>query len=182
VDDATGALLAATFRLQEDSAGYLGLLATLGRTRGLPAAVYTDSHGIFVRNDAHWTLAEELQGYQQPTQVGTALQALGIHHIVADSPQAKGRIERLWETLQDRLAAELRLVGLTTLPAGNAFLERTFLPAFNAQFAVPPALAAGAYRFSVEREPWTSLFARVSTGVAIAIATAAQTYQPFVST
>lgn len=146
VDDATGTLLAATFRLQEDSAGYLGLLATLGRTRGLPAAVYTDSHGIFVRNDAHWTLAEELQGYQQPTQVGAALQALGIHSIVADSPQAKGRIERLWETLQDRLAAELRLAGITTLPAGDAFLVSTFLPAFNAQFAVPPALAASAYR------------------------------------
>ena len=80
-----------------------------------------------------------------PTQVGRALQALGIRHLVAHSPQAKGRIERLWETFQDRLPAELRLAGITALPAGNAFLA-TFLPAFNAQFAVPAAVAVTAYR------------------------------------
>jgi hypothetical protein len=146
IDDATGAVLAATFRAQEDAAGYLTLLLTLGRTVGLPAAVYTDAHGIFVRHDAHWTLAEELQGYQEPPQVGQALRALGVHHIVANSPQAKGRIERLWNTFQDRLVAELRLAGITTWAAANAFLATTFLPAFNAQFAVPAAVAAPAYR------------------------------------
>jgi hypothetical protein len=146
IDDATSAVLAAGFRLEEDAAGYLGVLRTLGRTVGLPAAVYTDGHGIFVRNDAHWTVAEELQGYQDPTQVGRALQALGIHHHVAQRPQAKGRIERLWETFQDRLVVELRLAGITTLPAGDAFLATTFLPAHNAQFAVPPAVAITAYR------------------------------------
>jgi transposase len=146
IDDATGAVLAATFRCQEDAAGYLTLLRTLGQTVGLPAAVYTDAHGIFVRNDAHWTLAEELQGHQTPTQVGQAFAALAIAHLVAESPQAKGRIERLWNTLQDRLVAELRLAGITTLAAGNMFLATTFLPAFTAQFAVPPAVAAAAYR------------------------------------
>lgn len=146
IDDATGAVLAATFRAQEDAAGYLTLLRTLGHTVGLPAAVYTDGHGIFVRHDPHWTRAEELQGYQDPTQVGQALRALGIHHIVADSPQAKGRIERLWNTLQGRLVVELALAGITTMAAGDAFLVTTFLPAFNAQFTVPPTLAASAYR------------------------------------
>jgi hypothetical protein len=146
IDDATGAVLGGCFRAEEDAAGYLGLLRTLGQTVGLPAAVYTDGHGIFVRNDSHWTVAEELAGAQEPPQVGRALQALGIHHVVAESPQAKGRIERLWETLQDRLVAELRLAGITTPPAGDAFLARTFLPAFNRQFAVPPAVAASAYR------------------------------------
>jgi transposase len=146
IDDATGAVLAATFRAAEDAAGYLSLLRTLGQTVGFPAAVYTDGHGIFVRTDSHWTVAEELAGAQEPPQVGRALQALGIHHVVAESPQAKGRIERLWETLQDRLVAELRLAGITTPPAGDAFLARTFLPAFNRQFAVPPAVAASAYR------------------------------------
>ena len=146
IDDATGTVLAATFRAQEDTAGYLTLLHTLGRTVGLPAAVYTDGHGIFVRHDAHWTLAEELQGFQAPTEVGQALQALGIHPIVAENTQAKGRIERLWNTLQDRLVAELRLAGITTMAAGNVFLAMTFLPAFNAQFAVSPAVAASAYR------------------------------------
>jgi transposase len=146
IDDATGAVLAATFRAQEDAAGYLELLRTLGRTVGLPAAVYTDRHGIFVRNDPHWTLVEQLQGFQDPTQVGRALQALGIRQILAGSPQAKGRIERLWQTLQDRLVADLRLAGITTMAAANAFLATTFLPAFNAQFGVPPAMAASAYR------------------------------------
>ena len=145
LDDATGAVLAATFRVQEDAAGYLTLLRTLGETVGLPAAVYTDSHGIFVRNDPHWTRAEELQGYQELTQVGRAFRALGIRHLVAHSPQAKGRIERLWKTLRDRLAGELRLAGITTLSAANPFLA-TFLPGFNAQFAVPAAAAVTAYR------------------------------------
>jgi transposase len=146
IDDATGAVLAGTFRAQEDAAGYLRLLHTLGRTVGLPVAVYTDGHGIFVRHDAHWTLAEELQGAQDPTQVGRALQALGIHHIVADSPQAKGRIERLWNTFQDRLVVELALAGITTPAEGDVFLATTFLPAFTAQFAVPAAVATSAYR------------------------------------
>jgi len=146
IDDATGAVLAGTFRAHEDAAGYLRLLHTLGRTVGLPAAVYTDGHGIFVRHDTHWTLAEELRGAQDPTQVGRALQALGIHHIVADSPQAKGRIERLWNTFQDRLVVELALAGITTPTAGDVFLATTFLPAFTAQFGVPPAVAANAYR------------------------------------
>jgi transposase len=146
IDDATGAVLAGTFRTQEDAAGYLRLLHTLGRPVGLPAAVYTDAHGIFVRNDPHWTVAEELQGFQDPTQVGRALQALGIHHIVADSPQAKGRIERLWNTLQDRLVVELALAGITTPAEGDVFLATTFVPTFNAQFAVPAAVATSAYR------------------------------------
>lgn len=146
IDDATGAVLAGTFRAQEDAAGYLRLLHTLGRTVGLPAAVYTDAHGIFVRHDPHWTLAEELQGHQDPTQVGRTLQTLGIHHIVAQSPQAKGRIERLWNTLQDRLPLELALAGITTPAAGDAFLAATFLPAFTARFAVPAAVATSASR------------------------------------
>jgi hypothetical protein len=159
IDDATGAVLAATFRAQEDAAGYLTLLLTLGRTVGLPAAVYTDAHGIFVRHDPHWTVAEELQGFQDPTQVGRALQALGIHQIIATSPQAKGRIERLWNTFQDRLVAELRLAGITTLAAANAFLSTTFLPAFTAQFAVPAAVAAPAYRRVAHRIDLTRLCA-----------------------
>ena len=77
---------------------------------------------------------------------GRALQALGIHHIVAASPQAKGRIERLWNTLQDRLPRELALAGITTPEAGDAFLATTFLPTFNAQFAVPAAVATSAYQ------------------------------------
>ncbi len=104
-----------------------------------------DCHGIFRRNDAAWTLAEELRGRQEPTQVGRALEALGIEPIYALSPQAKGRIERLWGTLQDRLVAELRLAGIATLPAAHAFLPQ-FTPPFNARFARPPADPVPAWR------------------------------------
>jgi transposase len=146
MDDATGALLpGASFVPAEDTVSYLRLLQTLAQTCGIPVALYMDCHSIFRRNDAAWTLEEELRGRQDPTQVGRALAALGIEAIYALSPQAKGRIERLWGTLQDRLVAELRLAGIRTLEAATAFL-RTFTPAFNARFARPPAAALPAWR------------------------------------
>jgi transposase len=146
LDDASGALLpGALFAPEEDTVSYLRLLQTLVTTCGIPVALYMDRHGIFRRNDAAWTLAEELRGRQEPTQVGRALEALGIQPIYALSPQAKGRIERLWGTLQDRLVAELRLAGIATLPAATAFLPQ-FTPAFNARFARPPADAVPAWR------------------------------------
>jgi hypothetical protein len=146
MDDATGALLPeAVFVPTEDTLSYLQLLRTLVGTCGIPVALYMDRHGIFRRNDAAWTLAEELAGRQEPTQVGRALEALGITPIYALSPQAKGRIERLWNTLQDRLVAELRLAGITTLAAANAFLPG-FTVAFNARFARPAADTVPAWR------------------------------------
>jgi len=146
MDDATGVLLpGAVFVPAEDTVSYLRLLRVLVGTCGIPVALYMDRHGIFRRNDDAWTLAEELAGRQEPTQVGRALEALGIEPIYALSPQAKGRIERLWNTLQDRLVAELRLAGITTLAAANAFLP-AFTVAFNARFARPAADTAPAWR------------------------------------
>src|SRR6266850_298822 len=112
-----------------------------GRTRRTPAAQL----GALVRNDAHWTLAEELAGTQAPTHFGRILQDLGIGFIAAHSPQAKGRIERFWQTLQDRLVSELRLRGIATLEAANAFLP-LFLADLNTRFARPPADPRGAWR------------------------------------
>jgi hypothetical protein len=146
LDDATGALLpGATFVPEEDTVSYLRLLQTLVRRCGIPVALYMDCHSIFRRNDDAWTVAEELRGRQDPTQVGRALEALGIEVIYALSPQAKGRIERLWGTLQDRLVGELRLAGLRTLAAANAFLP-SFTPPFNARFAQPAADTVPAWR------------------------------------
>jgi transposase len=146
MDDATGALLpGAVFVPAEDTVSYLRLLRVLIGACGIPVALYMDRHSIFRRNDAAWTLAEELQGTQEPTQVGRALAALGIEAIYALSPQAKGRIERVWGTLQDRLVAELRLAGITTLAAANAFLP-AFTLTFNARFARPPADTVPAWR------------------------------------
>ena len=108
IDDATGELLpGAHFVEQECAAGYLRVLRDVVATHGVPWSIYMDQHGALKRNDDHWTLAEELRGAQDPTQVGQALQALGIEAIYALSPQAKGRVERLWGTLQDRLVSEL---------------------------------------------------------------------------
>lgn len=146
MDDATGALLpGATFVPEEDTVSYLRLLQTLARRCGIPVALYMDCHSIFRRNDDAWTVEEELRGRQDPTQVGRALEALGIEAIYALSPQAKGRIERLWGTLQDRLVAELRLAGIRTLAAANAFLP-AFTTQFNARFARPAADTVPAWR------------------------------------
>jgi transposase len=146
LDDATGHLLpGAAFVAAEDTVSYLRLLRTLVGACGIPVALYMDRHSIFRRNDDAWTLAEELHGAQAPTQVGRALAALGIEAIFALSPQAKGRIERLWGTLQDRLVAELRLAGITTLLAATAFLPG-FTTRFNARFGRPAADSVPAWR------------------------------------
>jgi hypothetical protein len=146
IDDATGTVPAAVFRPQEDAAGYLLLLRQIATTQGLPLALYVDRHGVFVRSKRErWTVEEELAGGPLPTQVGRALQELDIEVLHALSPQAKGRIERLWGTLQQRLVAELRLAGITTLEQANAFLPG-FLARFNARFGVPPADPRPAWR------------------------------------
>ena len=145
IDDATGTVLTLHFRPTEDLHGYTTLLRQLATQYGLPLALYGDRLNIFVRNDAHWSLEEELQGAQHPTHVGRMLQDLGIGYIAAGSPQAKGRIERLWRTLQDRLVSELRLQGITTREAANAFLPE-FLADFNRRFTHAPAEATPAWR------------------------------------
>jgi transposase len=145
IDDATGICVALYFRPHEDLHGYATLLRTLCTTYGLPLALYGDQLGVFVRNDAHWTLEEELRGTQDPTHFGRILQELGIGYIAAHSPQAKGRIERFWQTLQDRLVSELRLRGISTLEAANAFLP-IFLADLNPRFARAPADAGAAWR------------------------------------
>jgi hypothetical protein len=90
-------------------------------------------------------LEEQLSGRQDPTQVGLALQALGIQPIFALSPQAKGRMERLFGILQDRLIAELRLAGITTMPEANRFLK-PFIKRFNRRFAIHPRESQKAWR------------------------------------
>jgi transposase len=138
IDDATGTVVALVFRPAEDLHGYVTLLAQLAARHGLPLSLYGDRLNVFVRNDRHWSLDEELQGAQHPTQFGRILRELGIGYIPAGSPQAKGRIERLWRTLQDRLVVELRLAGIRTPEGATAFLP-AFLADFNRRFAHPAA-------------------------------------------
>jgi transposase len=147
IDDATSTVVGAVFRAQEDAHGYLLVLRHVLTTRGIPDALYHDRHGIFQRNPHdRWTLEEEFAGAKDPTQFGRVLVDLGIGSIPARSPQAKGRIERLWGTLQDRLVAELRLAGITTPEAVTADFLSTYLERHNAAFAVPANDPGSAYR------------------------------------
>lgn len=145
IDDATGAILALHFRPAEDLHGYATLFQQLFLEHGLPMAIYGDRLNVFVRNDGHWTLAEELRGHQDPTHLGRILRDLGVEYIAAQSPQGKGRIERLWGTLQDRLVSELRLAGVQTPAAANAFLP-TFMADFNRRFTRVPASPTAVWR------------------------------------
>jgi hypothetical protein len=145
IDDATSIPLALWFRPTEDLHGYTTVLEQTCRQYGVPVTLYGDRLSLFRRNDRHWTLAEELRGQQDPTHFGRMLQDLGIGFIAAQSPQAKGRIERLWGTLQDRLVSELRLRALTTLEQANAFLPE-FLPAFIQRFARAAAAPTPVWR------------------------------------
>ena len=146
IDDATGDVPFATFREQEDAQGYLLLLREVARRRGLPLALYSDRHKIFQSEPkAPLTLEEELAGKPLPTQVRRVLDELGINWIGARSPQAKGRVERLWRTFQDRLYQELRLDGVTTLEQANAALP-ALLARHNARFRQSPAKPGSAYR------------------------------------
>ncbi len=145
IDDATSRPLALWFRPTEDLHGYLTVLGQTCRAYGLPITLYGDRLNLFQRNDAYWTLDEQLRGRQDPTHFGRILEELGIGFIPAQSPQAKGRIERLWRTLQDRLVSELRLRRISTIVDANAFLPE-FLADFAPRFSRPPSTPAPAWR------------------------------------
>jgi hypothetical protein len=145
IDDATGRIVALHFRPHEDLHGYTELMRRLVTDHGLPCNLYGDRLSVFVRNDPHWSIAEQLAGERRPTQFGQMLAEFAIGFIAAQSPQAKGRIERLWQTLQDRRVQELRLRGLTTVAAAEAFLP-TFIADFNRRFARPPREVRSAWR------------------------------------
>ena len=139
IDDATGVIVGATFRDAEDGVGYLTMIRDMARRHGLPAALYRDGSSVFAPS------APGAQQRDEATQVGRALTELGIASIEAGSAQAKGRVERLWGTLQDRLVSDLRRAGATDRVAANVVLH-DFVPRFNSRFAVPPASTVAAWR------------------------------------
>ena len=129
IDDATSRVMQARFVPVESTQAYLSILQDYVTSHGRPAALYSDRHGIFTKHDPE-------DG--EPTQFQRALEALEIAGIQALTPQAKGRVERLFQTLQDRLVKALRLAGVCDMAAANAFLE-DYLATHNARFAVAPA-------------------------------------------
>jgi hypothetical protein len=147
IDDATSEVLGLYFRMEEDTIGYMRVLMQMLHNYGVPCSFYSDRHTIFFSPSMDkLSIEEELAGKTvNLTQFGRALEELRITHIPARSPQAKGRIERLWETLQGRLVIELRLAGISDLEGANAFLP-SYLPRFNKRFAVAAADPDAAFR------------------------------------
>jgi transposase len=143
IDDATSRAWV-RFSEAETTWAYLRLMREVALAAGLPLALYSDRHDIFhARREP--TIIEQLANRRPLTQFGRAMEELGIHISKAYSPQAKGRIERLWGVLQDRLVVELRLAGASTLTEANRLLDR-YLPAHNRRFAVAPRAQAAVWR------------------------------------
>lgn len=141
LDDATSGIYSAFLVDEEGTSSTFRALGEVIEAHGLPCALYTDraSHYFFTPK------AGERVARDQPTQVGRALAQLGIEHIAAYSPEARGRSERAFGTLQDRLPKELQQAGITTLAAADRYLREVYLPEHNARFAVPPEHAGTAF-------------------------------------
>jgi len=144
IDDATSRLWA-RFTEQDTTEENLRTFGGWLRRYGRPLAHYTDKNSIF-RMAGAAAIREQLRGEGARSQFGRALRELGIEWIAAHSPQAKGRIERLFETLQDRLVKEMRLAGIASLEAANHFLELRFLPVWEQRFTVAPRNPRNAHR------------------------------------
>lgn len=138
VDDATGKVVSAWFCEHEDARSYFLMIRSLVERHGLPVALYTDSHAVFKHTPGSGLPSA-------PTQFSRAMDELGVQMIFAQSPQAKGRVERTAGTFQDRSVAELRLAGATTLGQAQAVLNE-FVPRFNRRFGVPPQCSDTAFR------------------------------------
>ena len=156
IDDATSEVPFALFREQEDTVGYYLLLQRICQSHGRPLAVYADRHTIF-QSPKEETLEDQLAGKQPRTQFGRLLEELGIQLIPARSPQAKGRVERLFGTLQDRLVKALRRAQASTLEEANEVLKE-FVPRHNARFAVEAAQLGSAYRIEPAFQELAPLF------------------------
>ena len=139
IDDATGEILALYFTPNECMEGYFELVRQIISNHGIPTSLYCDRHTIFISpNDGKLSIEDQLKGKTvNLTQFGRAMEELGINIIKAYSPQAKGRIERLWGTLQSRLPVEFKLNDITTIEQANAFLAE-FMVKYNNKFAVEP--------------------------------------------
>jgi len=141
MDDATNTIYSAFLTKEEGTASTFRALSEVFSEHGLPLSLYTD-------RGSHYFLTPAADGpidRTRPTQVGRALAQLGVQHIAAYSPQARGRSERMFQTLQDRLVKELTLAAITTVEAANRFLREVYLPAHNARFSIPAEQQGSAF-------------------------------------
>ncbi|MDP2753547.1 MAG: ISNCY family transposase, partial [Nitrospirota bacterium] len=145
IDDATGKILYGRFITVENTENLMACAKAYLILNGRPVAFYVDKDTIYKIN-RQANIEEELRDETPLSQYTRAMGELGIEMIFANSPQAKGRVERGFRTHQDRLVKELRLAGISDMAAGNEFLEKVYIPEHNARFAVPPASPANAHR------------------------------------
>ena len=145
IDDASSAFVHGLFVEGETTEALMGATWEYARRHGLPQSIYVDRDSIYVVN-RQATVEEQLRDAQPQTQFDRAMEELGIQMILARSPQAKGRVERLFKTLQDRLVKELRLRGISTLEEANRYLDEEYRAAHNERFAVEPLEATDAHR------------------------------------
>ena len=143
IDDATGRVFARCYEY-EGTVPAMDSFKRYGKRHGLPLAVYADQHSTY-KSPAEPTIEEQLEGQAPMSQFERSLSELGVEMIHAHSPQAKGRIERLFGTFQDRLIKEMRLAGISTIAEANRFLD-SYLPIYNRRFAIPPVQAADLHR------------------------------------
>ncbi len=146
IDDATGRVFA-RFYEKETLAAAFDVFGRYAARHGVPVSLYVDRAGIY-RSDKEPTLEQELAGERPLTQFGRAMKGLDVELILANSPQAKGRVERCNGTLQDRLVKAMRLAGVSDIPSANRLLDESFLASFNERFAVAPAEAGDTHRAS----------------------------------
>jgi transposase len=148
IDDATGRILALHFDKEETLEGYCELMFQMNQDGHLPREIYTDARTVFVydsKKKKKLTLEEELAGkLEKQPNFARALKELNILHIVARSAQAKGAIERLWQTLQDRLPKDMKRKGICTIEQANEFLKK-YIPYYNRKFAVQASNPEKAY-------------------------------------
>ncbi|WP_425613684.1 ISNCY family transposase [Anatilimnocola sp. NA78] len=144
IDDATSRV-SARFYEEETLAAAFEMVQRYAQERGLPRALYVDRASIY-RSDREPTAAEIIAEIEPQTQFGRAMQSLDVRLILANSPQAKGRVERVNRTLQDRLVKALRQRGISEFESANKFLEAEFLLPFNTRFAVAPTKPADLHR------------------------------------
>jgi hypothetical protein len=152
VDDATSRLMQLRFVTSESAFDYFRATKDYLETHGKPVAFYSDKHGIFRVN------AKDAIGGDRVTQFGRVLSELNIDIICANSPQAKGRVERAFGTLQDRLVKELRLAGISTIEAANAWVP-TFMADYNARFGRDPENPKDLHRKLTEADELSEVLA-----------------------
>jgi len=145
IDDATKDVSGALFAYQDSAEENMATFKEIVKKKGIPLSLYVDKDSKFITT-RHGGLHVNIKKNQEKTQMARAWEELGINVIFAESPQAKGRIERLWGTFQDRLISELRLEGISSLEGANKYLQTVFLSKYNKKFTRKPRVEESAYR------------------------------------